>query len=182
MDSPTSSTLNFPVKDNRANAVAVAIADDGTLSVTYYAAVGATTHVVFDVTGYFVPDATGSVYVGLPPARLLDTRAGTGLTGVFSAGVARRFQVGGRGGVPAEATAVTGNLTVTQQTAGGYLFAGPSLVSDPKSSTLNFPVKDNRANAVAVALGDGGGLCITYAAPKGAGTHVVFDVTGYFMK
>jgi hypothetical protein len=138
--------------------------------------------VIFDVTGYFVPNATGSFYVGLPPARVLDTRAGNGLTGVFSAGVARRVQVGGRGGVPAGATAVTGNLTVTQQTARGYLFAGPSLVNDPKSSTLNFPVKDNRANAVAVALGSGGGLGITYVAAGGAGTHVIFDVTGYFMK
>ena len=113
---PTSSTLNFPVGDNRANGVTVALGAGGTLSATYVAASG-TTDLVFDVTGYFVPDPTGATYVALTPARLLDSRVGNGLSGPFSAGVPRTFQVTGRGGVPANAVAVTGNLTVTNQTA-----------------------------------------------------------------
>jgi hypothetical protein len=51
----------------------------------------------------------------------------------------------------------------------------------PSTSTLNFPVADNRANAVTVTLGAGGRLSATYAASDlRATTHVVFDVAGYF--
>ena len=117
---------------------------------------------VFDSTGYFVPDASGATYVPLAPARLLDTRVGNGLSGTFSAGVPRTFQVTGRGGVPANATAVTGNLTVTNQSRAGYVFLGPNPTASPTSTTLNFPLGDNRANGVTVALGAGGTLSATY--------------------
>jgi spore germination protein YaaH len=187
-NNPGSSTLNFPVGEDRANAVTLALGAGGTLSATYVAAVTAkaqTAHVVFDVTGYFTPDPNGSTYHALAPTRILDSRDGTGgLSGTFSAYVARTFQVTGSGGVPVGAVAITGNLTVTQQSAAGYLFIGPIATNNPGSSTLNFPVGDNRANAVTVALGTGGALgtlSITYVAgPANATTHVVFDVTGYF--
>ena len=162
--SPTSSTLNFPLADNRANGVTVALGAGGSLSATYVRAAGATTDLVFDVTGYFVPDATGATFVPLTPARLLDTRVGNGLTGTFAVGVPRTFQVSGRGGVPANAVAVTGNLTVTNQTKAGYVFLGPDPTASPTSSTLNFPLADNRANGVTVALGAGGSLSATYVA------------------
>jgi hypothetical protein len=179
-NAPTSSTLNFPKADNRANAVTVQLGAGGTLSITYYAGIGATTQVIFDVTGYFTPETTGATYVPLDPTRLLDTRSGNGLSGAFTARVARTFQVTGRGGVPAGAVAVTGNLTVTGQTALGYLFIGPVATNAPTSSTLNFPRGDDRANAVTVQLGAGGTLSITYYAGIGATTQVIFDVTGYF--
>jgi hypothetical protein len=138
--------------------------------------------VIFDVTGYFTPDTTGATYFPLDPTRLLDTRNGTGLGGPFSSHVARAFQVTGRGGVPATATGVTGNLTVTSQTGAGYLYVGPVATNNPTSSTLNFPVGDDRANGVTVALGAGGILGVTYVGPIASSTtHVVFDVTGYFL-
>jgi hypothetical protein len=185
-NNPTSSTLNFPVGDNRANAVAVALGTGsalGTLSITYVAGPsGATTHVVFDVTGYFTQDATGASFVPLLPIRVLDSRDGTGgLSGPFNAYVARTFQMTGAGGVPAGAKAITGNLTVTQQTSAGILFMGPVATNNPTSSTLNFPVGDNRANGVTVALGSGGTLSVTYVGGAlGATAQVVFDVSGYF--
>jgi hypothetical protein len=84
--------------------------------------------------------------------------------------------------VPSGAIAVTGNLTVTGQTSSGYLFIGPIATNDPTSSTLNFPVGDDRANAVTVALGGGGTLSITFVAPSNGPTaHAIFDVTGYFV-
>jgi hypothetical protein len=77
---------------------------------------------------------------------------------------------------------VTGNLTVTGQTSGGYLFIGPLATNNPTSSTLNFPVGDDRANAVTVALGAGGTLSITFVAPSSGPTaQAIFDVTGYFL-
>ena len=182
-NSPTSSTLNFPLNDDRANAVTVALSGTGTLGVTYAAPkAGATAHVIFDVTGYFVPGASGAKYVPLTPARILDTRSNTGLSGPSSSHVARTFAVTGTYVVPANATAVTGNLTVTAQTSPGYLYLGPVAANNPTSSTLNFPLKDDRANAVAVALGGGGTLSVTYAAPTtGPTAQVAFDVTGYFV-
>ncbi len=180
-DNPTSSNLNFPTGDDRANAVTVALGGGGSLWVTYASTPGATAHAVFDLTGYFTPDATGAAYVPLTPARLLDSRIGMGLSGAFSSHVARTFGVAGVGLVPAGSVAVTGNLTVTGQTSLGFLYVGPAPANDPPSSTLNFPAGDNRANAVSVALGSGGTLSITYAAPTtGPTAQVVFDVTGYF--
>ena len=136
---------------------------------------------IFDVTGYFTPDTSGATFVALTPARLLDTRNGTGLGGVFGAHAARTFQVTGRGGVAPNATGITGNLTVTGQTSGGYLYAGPVATDNPTSSTLNFPVGDDRANALTLALGAGGTLSVTYVgSAAGSSAQVIFDVTGYF--
>jgi hypothetical protein len=176
--SPASSTVNAPVGDTRANGVTVALSPAGDLSLTY-TALGGTADAVFDVTGYFVPDGSGARFVPLTPARLLDTRIGNGLSGPFSAHAPRTFQVGGRGGVPAEATGVSGNLTITMPTASGWAYVGPDPLPYPSSSTLNYPWGDTRANGVTVALGPGGTLAATsgYAGT----THVVFDVTGYFV-
>ena len=123
-----------------------------------------------------------STYHTLTPTRLLDSRYGTGLTGAFSSNVARTFHVAGVGGAPGNAAAVTGNLTVTSQTGAGYLYIGPVATNDPTSSTLNFPLGDDRANGVTVALGAGGILGVTYVGPSSSATaDVIFDVTGYFV-
>jgi outer membrane protein assembly factor BamB len=184
-NNPTSSTLNFPVGDDRANAVTVALGTGGTLSVTFVAPhPGPTAFVIFDVTGYFTPDTSGAFFVPLSPARILDTRDGTGgLSGPLGTHAAATFAVGGHGRVSTNAIAVTGNLTVTGQTSNGFLFLGPSATNNPTSSTLNFPVGDDRANAVTVALsGSGGSLSVTFVAPtSGPTTQVVFDVSGYFV-
>jgi len=180
-NNPTSSTLNFPVGDDRANAVTVQLGAGGTLSITFVApSNGPTAQAIFDVTGYFTADMTGATYVPLSPTRDLDTRNGTGgLSGPFTNHAARTFTVAG---IPSTAVAVTGNLTVTGQTSSGYLFIGPAAANNPTSSTLNFPVGDDRANAVAVQLGTGGTLSITFVAPSnGPSAHAIFDVTGYFL-
>ena len=134
-------------------------------------------------TSYAVlAEPVGATYVSLTPARILDSRSGIGLSGTFSSHVARTFQVTGVGGVPSGATAVTGNLTVTLQTSLGFLYLGPVAQNNPTSSTLNFPTGDDRANGVTVALGAGGTLSATYAAPTlGPTAAVIFDVTGYFV-
>ena len=187
---PTIFTLDFPVDDNRANAVTMILGAGGKLGLTFVAPnAGQTAHAVFDVTGYFMPGTGGGAFHALTPARILDSRptvpsgnpTNVGLSGAFRSHVARTFQVTGMGGVPGNATAVTGNLTVTQQTSLGYLEIGPVAMNWPTSSTLNFPVADNRANAVTVTLGSGGSLATTYAASGLSATaHVIFDVAGYF--
>ena len=127
------------------------------------------------------PNQTPSTFVALTPVRLLDTRTGNGLPDAFSAGQPRSFAVAGRGGVPANAIAVSGNLTVTGQTAPGYVYLGPETTATPGSSTLNFPLADTRANGLTVALAGNGSLSATYLAAPGASTALIFDVTGYFV-
>jgi hypothetical protein len=64
MNSPTSSTLNFPRGDARANAVTVALGTGGALWVTFVGpSNGQSAQAIFDVTGYFLP-ATNGVTVG----------------------------------------------------------------------------------------------------------------------
>jgi hypothetical protein len=178
--SPTSSTINFTTGDILANGLDVALSSGGTLSATYISTTGATTDLVFDVTGYFTADTSGAKYVALAPARLLDTRSGNGLSGKLSANTPATFQVAGRGGVPANATAVTGNVTVVNETAAWAVFLGPDPIANPTSSTINFTTGDIRANGLTVALSATGTLSATYMSTAGNTTDLVFDVTGYF--
>jgi hypothetical protein len=132
--------------------------------------------------GWNMSAETGVTYHPLTPTRILDSRINTGFSGPLSPNAAKTFQVTGVGGVPAGATAVTGNLTVTAQTAPGYLYIGPVAMNNPTSSTLNFPVGDDRANAVTVALSSTGSLSVTYVDPwTGQSAQAIFDVTGYFV-
>ena len=124
--------------------------------------------------------ASGATYVPLAPARLLDTRSGNGLSSPFVSGTPRTFQVTGRGGVLSNAVAVTGILTVTGATSGGYVALGPVATATPSTSTLNFPVGDTRATGVTVTLGAGGTLSAVFRGGGGTTTALVFDVTGYF--
>jgi hypothetical protein len=126
-----------------------------------------------------VDSIVGASYFALPPARLLDTRAGNGLSGAFSANAPRTFLVAGRGGVPVGAVAVTGNLTITNASREGFVSLTPTPTASATTSTLNFPAGDTRANGVSIALGPGGNLSAVYGAPGGATVEIIFDVTGY---
>jgi hypothetical protein len=111
----------------------------------------------------------------------MDSRSGTGLSGPFTANNARTLQVTGLGGVPAGAVAITANLTVTNQTFGGFAAVGPSIDASTNFSNLNFPMRDNRANGVTVPLAPDGTLALIYVAPAGQTTNLLLDVTGYYM-
>jgi hypothetical protein len=178
---PTSSTLNFPLADIRANGLTADLNASGDLTITYGAVVGATTDVILDATGYYVADASGLLFHALAPGRLLDSRetVETMLTGAFTANVARTLPTAGHWGVPTTAKAITGNLTVVGQTAAGFVAATPVATNSPATSTLNVPLGDIRANGITVPLGGGGSEGLVYKAVSGR-THLVLDVTGYF--
>ncbi|MEU9164152.1 hypothetical protein AB0D29_28280 [Streptomyces sp. NPDC048424] len=71
--------------------------------------------------------ASGSKFTPHGPTRLLDTRDGTGAAAgpVLPYGTTR-VKVGGNSGIPAGATAVALNLTVTKARSGGHVTAYPS--------------------------------------------------------
>ncbi len=177
---PSFSTINFPRRDNLANGVTVALSSTGKLAAVFVGGSSSDySHFIFDVTGYFVAGFGSAGFHPLPTYRAIDTRdPGSSLAGKFTAGTPRTFNAGSS--VPAGAVAVTGNLTVTGQTAGGYFALGPTVTSRPAFSTINFPRGDNRANNVTVQLGAGGTLQAVYIAPAGSQSHLVFDVTGYY--
>jgi hypothetical protein len=185
VNNPSTSTDNFPFGDIRANNVTVTLGPNGAIAATYAGApAGSSTHLVFDVTGYFVPDATNAMYHPVTPGRLLDSRPGAGNVGgyttPFSHAVPRSFPVWNQAGIPSTATAVTGNLTVVNQTGPGFAAIGPAGVAHPATSNLNFNLGDVRANGVTVKLGSSGELWVVFNSDPAAKADVVFDVTGYY--
>ena len=187
LDAPITTSLFFPVGDNRATGLTVKLGAGGTLSVVYVAAAGAKTNVIFDVTGFFIPGSAGAMYVPVAPNRILDTRSKLGLPGSLRARVGVAFTVTGRvpgdstKNIPGSAVAVTGILTVTNQTALGYLALTKTASNTPSTSTLNFPKGDNRATGVTVPLGPGGIQGIIYWATPNMVSGAIFDVSGYFV-
>jgi hypothetical protein len=185
---PTTSTINFPANDARATGVTATLSATGSLWLTYGASVG-TMHAAFDVTGYFVLGTSGAKYVALTPNRIVDTRVANGITtGKITAGTHAKFQVTGRvptdvtKNVPAGAVAITGTLTVTGQTAPGYLSLGPDPIDAPSTTTLAFIKGDNRATGITIKLAPDGSLNVVFISTVvGAKTDVVFDVNGYFL-
>jgi hypothetical protein len=186
---PATSNLNFPVSDNRANGFFARLDGAGKLWIVYKSgATGATTDVLLDVTGYFVPDLTGLKFVPLNPARVMDTRSGvvlSGLSGQFAATLPRTLEVDGHWGVPIGAAAISGNLTVTGQTAGGFVSVSPAAPPPvPDTSTINFPLGDNRANGMVTPVADVGldqdGTYLVYIGATGKKTDLILDLSGYF--
>jgi hypothetical protein len=186
-------TLHFARGENRANNVTVGLAPDGTLQAVFRAwPEYATTELIFDVTGYFLPDAAGATFHALTPGRVLDSRKSAtswtniGLTGKFASGKVRTLTVAGARGlgwdapqVPPGATAVTGNVTVTYSTSDGYVAVAPTISGVPKTSTVNTKKGKNTANGVTVAL-NAGRLQVIWMGTSGSTADVIFDVTGYF--
>jgi PKD repeat protein len=181
---PGTSTINFNAGQVKGNSLTVTLGDLGTLSATYMSSSGATIDLVFDVTGYYTADLAGALFVPMAPARLLDTRNGNGLPGRISANTPATFQITGRSGIPggvAGAIAVTGNVTVVNDTNSWAVFLGPDPTPNPGTSTVNFNKGEVKGNGLTVALGSGGTIAATYISSAGNTTDLVLDVTGYFV-
>jgi hypothetical protein len=118
------------------------------------------------------------------PQRLLDTRPGE-LTadhqfegiGVRSAGTTLELRVAGRVGIPADATAVVLNLTVTQPQAAGHATIFPCGVDQPNASNVNFNAGQTIPNAVVAKIGTNGDICLFTL----ASAHYIVDVSGYLI-
>ena len=177
---PTTSTVNFPAGAVVDNGVTVALSPTGYLDATYMAASGNKTDLVFDATGYFMPDDLGSTYHAVDPARLVDTRKSVGIGGVVYAYTPVTFDVWLHGNVPTGATAITGNATVADATGSCAFYLGPKPLTSPTTSTINFKAGQTVGNNLTVALSDTGTLSATYIAKAGNHSALVFDVTGYY--
>jgi hypothetical protein len=121
----------------------------------------------------------GARFNPLPPARVLDTRIGTGApVAKIPGGGAIDLQVTGRGGVPATGvSAVVLNVTVTEPDVAGYLTAWPAGEARPLASNLNFVPGQTVPNLVVVKVGASGKVSLFNSA---GATHVVADVGGWY--
>jgi Domain of unknown function (DUF1929) len=172
---PNASNVNFAPGQTIANAVLSKIGADGQVCIFTSAA----THVLADTTGYYLPGALQA----LTPGRLLDSRPG-GTTvddalariGVRGAGSTTEVQVTGRHGVPASATAVALNVTVTDPAGPGFVTVWPCGTAPPNASTVNFRTRQTIANVAISKVGAGGRVCIFTS----AATHLLADITGHY--
>ena len=123
----------------------------------------------------------GTTYVPIAPVRVLDTRDGTGLSGMFTMGTARSWQVAGFGPIPAEAVAVTGNVTVNGQQSRRLRVRHRDPDEQPGDLDDQLPGRPDRANNVTIPLSSAGKLSAVFGATSGKKTHLLFDVTGYFL-
>jgi hypothetical protein len=141
--------------------------------------------VVVDVGGYFTdssnPSATGAQFTATTPARITDTRPGSGLPNAgntLGPNGSIKVQVSGAGGVPATGvTAAVMNTTVTNTTAQSFLTVWPTAVPQPPISDLNWVAGQTVPNLVVVKLGSDGAVQVFNASGK---TDVVVDVMGFY--
>ena len=173
---PVVSTLN---SDGRikANAAIVPAGTNGGVNV--YAT--DPTHLILDITGYFVPTASSSglQFFPLAPCRVADTRVGAGSLGgpFLTGGQNRDFLVPTSAcSVPATAQAYSLNLTVIPHEPLTYLSAWPTGQAQPSTSVLNAPTGTVTANAAILPAGVGGSI----TANGSSDTDLVIDINGYF--
>ena len=151
---------------------------------------GASTNIVIDVFGFYIPGA-GSRYIPVTPCRVLDTR---------TAGVAfvpkrvRSLQVGGRFvgfasqgasdpkgcGVAERAQAVEVSLTAVTPASTGFLRAAPAGSGRvPDATVLNYVAGKSVTNTASLPLGEFGRHDLNLQNLSGV-TNLVIDVQGYF--
>lgn len=173
---PNASNLNFTAGETIPNLVVVKLGTSGRVNLFNSAG---STHVIFDVAGWYSDTTAGSDgrYQPLVPARILDTRVGPGAGLTLGPGASLDLQVTGAGGVPASgAEAVVLNVAATNTTAPSYLTIFPTGQVRPNASNLNWNAGDTVSNRVMVRLGTAGKVTIYNNAGS---TDVVVDVGGW---
>jgi uncharacterized repeat protein (TIGR01451 family) len=107
--------------------------------------------------------------------RALDTRSGMPIAAGDTLTVTL---TGAPCALPATATAVSLNVTVTESQTDGHVTLYPADEPLPGTSTLNFRTGLTRANNAVVTLAADGSITVLNA--SGGTIHLVIDLTGYF--
>ena len=127
---------------------------------------------------FYATDAAPADFYTLAPCRVVDTRGGQ--APALAASERRVFTVTeGTCGVPATATAVSVNVTVTGAVAPGNVRLAPGN-GLTESSALNFVAGVTRANSALVRLATDGTGGVSATNRSSGPVHVILDVSGYF--
>lgn len=159
--------LNFRAGSAWAASAIVNVSDDGTICL----AANVATDVIVDITGTFGSGA-GLRYLPVTPTRMLDTRFGTGgWSPIHGSDQTLDFRV-----APADASAVTGTLTMVKPLDRGFVSADPCAGAAPTSSA-NASSGSVIANSVTIGINDAGRLCLLSSTTG----HTLFDTTGWWV-
>lgn len=136
------------------------------------------------VVQFVLPAPSPGGFHPLAPCRVLDTRHATGPDAAAPALVPaarRRFTItGGSCGVPADAVAVSTNVTVVNGGAAGDLRVLPGHLTSGITTTLGIPLGKARANNAILLLAADGGGTISVVDASTATVDFILDVSGYF--
>jgi hypothetical protein len=129
-----------------------------------------------------VGGASTSAFHSLSPCRVLDTRNPAGPLGSpsLASNQTRTFAFAGVCGIPAGATAVSGNVTVVTPAAAGDLRVFRGDISAPLATHINFNPGRTRANNGMLALSHDAQLSLAIQNESAGSVDVIVDVNGYF--
>jgi hypothetical protein len=132
---------------------------------------------------YFYADPTPALdFYTLAPCRVFDTRNANGPQGgpALAANGTRVFGLTGVCGIPADAQAVSVNVTIADPTTQGSVNAYPGNAFPLGTSTAPFPPGLTRATNAVLRLSTNGDGTLGFHNTAGAAAHVIVDVNGYF--
>jgi large repetitive protein len=177
---PGTSNLNFVAGQTVANMAVVPVLDGKIDLTSITVSADGRVDLIADVVGYTLegqPTAAGTLQT-LTPARLLDTRNGTGGATRVPAGGVVTLMVKGQGGVPNAAIGAAAlNVTVTNPAVAGNLTVFPGDAAMPMSSHLNFAKGQTAANLTVTKVGADGTVKIANNS-RGA-VDIIADVSAY---
>ena len=175
---PTTSNLNYSAGQTIANLVTIPLepGDD----IMLYVHSSGSAQLIADLEGYYTTgaDPTNAGFASLAPARIMDTRNGTGGVG-GRLGAFDHVSLALPASVPASATAVVMNVTAVNTAAGGNLTVypdGPGGV--PTVSNLNFGAHQITPNLVIVPIP--ADRHIDFYLNSAGGADLLADLEGYF--
>jgi pimeloyl-ACP methyl ester carboxylesterase len=169
---PKGSALYFQQGENTSDAVVVKLSSDGKIKVTTTEA----SYLVIDVFGYFA-GTEGDLFRAQVSQRILDTREPNSVLGEFVADTSYTLQIAGTGGVPEiGADAVVINIKAVSPGFGNFKAWD---TGSPPSATVMATHGETVSATAIVRLAPDGTIKLRSAY---AGTHVVVDVQGWFMK
>jgi hypothetical protein len=160
---PATSNVNAARGMTRAAHAVVDLSADRAICVYAHVA----TNLVVDVNGWYVPSpSAGLGFHPIEAQRIVDTRSPSRR---FAAGEMRRIPV------PAGASAIAANITVTDPQSAGFVTVYPCGTRLPTVSSVNVAAGETAANLVQVGVA-GGEVCV-YSYMR---THVVIDLVGTY--
>jgi len=135
------------------------------------------------------PSTAGALHA-IDPVRVFDSRLGSiPQSGIFGPSTNRTISVkdgydfGGAvsaaDAVPAGATAIVFNLTVTDTTGPNFISVVPGSAADFATSSINFTTGQTLANGLTVGLDNNRQVKVFCGGAAGS-THVVIDVAGFY--
>lgn len=132
---------------------------------------------------FYAPPYVAADFFAVTPCRLLDTRLANGPLGgpILGPNAERIFTLTGICGIPANATALFVNVTIVLPTASGYLSLDPGNAFPLGTTTLSFQTGEILSNNNTLLLATNGTGTARIFNAAGGNTHVVVDVTGYYV-